>query len=332
MTYLYYYNSDTKENKKVLGLEESQQITKDTTVFFLKKEEVNDINLDNLEEFYSNIKFNLISRETVSLIGENNNIPEDILNNYYVEARLVSKGKNPHLIYLGNNKEYKPGHGKIHYPLGKYYIKLNSQKGQFDASFISLKEIDLSVFGCEIIFHTFEKIPEKSKILLEFKNGRGGENEVLSQADRYQKNAKVLFRDEEFYHIIIIRSDKLGLALKNKINKIDEKNFANFAILCLNSKLIICGKDISKISEESNDNSKKSKKSKTGSKGPKSETHISNPTEETTKLRNEFSQFKDLMSAIQQTLNLLTEQMKEINNKLNISSNDKNNNNNNNNI
>ena len=73
---------------------------------------------------------------------------------------------------MGNNKEYKPVHGKIHYPLGKYYIKLNSQKGQFDASFNSLEEIDLSIFGCEIIFQTFKKISGKSKILLyHSKNG-----------------------------------------------------------------------------------------------------------------------------------------------------------------
>ena len=157
LSYLYYNDLNTKTTKKILGLEETQQ-SDDTAKFFLENKKVNEIIETNEEHFFSDIKFNLISSKTISVIGENNNIPSQIFDNYYVKAKLLSKGNNPNVIFLDKNKEYKPGSGKIHYPLEKYYIKLKSQKGQIDASFISKKEFELKLLDCEIIYSNFENI------------------------------------------------------------------------------------------------------------------------------------------------------------------------------
>ena len=105
----------------------------------------------------------------------------------------------------------------------KYYIKLKSQKGQIDASFISKKEFELKLLDCEIIYSNFENIKENAKILFEFKNGDSGENKVISQANNYQINAKALFKGEPFYHIIIIRSRKLGNLLGEILDVIQKK-------------------------------------------------------------------------------------------------------------
>ena len=139
-----------------------------------------------------------------------------------------------------------------------------------------------------------------------------------------------MFKDKDVYHIIIIRSEKLGLALKNKINKIEEKNPTNLAILCLNNKLILFGKDFSEKSEESKESSKKSNKSKTGIIALKSETHSSKAREEEIKqLRNDFINLKNSVETsigelknfmdnsitkMYSLLNSLAEQVKKMNN------------------
>ena len=76
---------------------------------------------------------------------------------------------------------------------------------------------------CEIIYSNFENIKENAKILFEFKNGDSGENKVISQANNYQINAKALFKGEPFYHIIIIRSRKLGNLLGEILDVIQKK-------------------------------------------------------------------------------------------------------------
>ena len=44
-------------------------------------------------QFLQEIKFNIIFRETVSYIDENNNIPDSFCYNYYINNLLMTKGK-----------------------------------------------------------------------------------------------------------------------------------------------------------------------------------------------------------------------------------------------
>ena len=74
---LYYYNSKTKNKSMIQGFEETQPASKETTNFyFTEEEEENKImeneQIENKENFFYDIKFNLISNETISFIGENN--------------------------------------------------------------------------------------------------------------------------------------------------------------------------------------------------------------------------------------------------------------------
>ena len=181
-------------------------------------------------EFLQEIRFNLLARDTVSYMGENNNIPDIFFDNYYVDALLMTKGNEPYAIYLGNGKNRTPGQGKVHYSMKDYYVKLITITGQFDGVYINSKEIDLEEFKCDKLCNTFDKIPANSNILFEFKNGKRGENKVISQAIRYQENAKEMFGGDKFYHIIIVR-DKLFNALKENASRINSYNFSNFAIL-----------------------------------------------------------------------------------------------------
>ena len=65
-------------------------------------------------EFLQEIRFNLLARDTVSYMGENNNIPDIFFDNYYVDALLMTKGNEPYAICLGNGKNRTPGQGKVH--------------------------------------------------------------------------------------------------------------------------------------------------------------------------------------------------------------------------
>lgn len=242
---LNYYDADSnKKIENIKGFEETQQVSNDSAKFFLQKKDNKEQDFkDEKQAFFDDIKLNLISKETISFIGNNNNIPEDFFENYYVRAKLLSQGDYPYSICLGKDKENKPSTGTIHYPMEKYYVKLTLRKGQFDGVYSSEREIELSELKIDVIYKTFDKIPEKSKILFEFKNGNGGEDKVLSQAVNYQENAKALLNGMTFYHIIIIRSRKLRKALENLKKRIDNEKFTNFAILCLNDKLVICGEE-----------------------------------------------------------------------------------------
>ena len=80
LSILYYFDSGTQKTKKILGFKENHQLYNDSTKYFLENMEKN---------FYSDIKFNLISKKTISFIGENNNIPEKILDNYYGKTKLL---------------------------------------------------------------------------------------------------------------------------------------------------------------------------------------------------------------------------------------------------
>ena len=308
---LYFRNTENDEVEEVQGFEETQQTSNDTTKFFLKENEEKDIIRETKKEnetFFDEIKFNLISKETISFIGQNNNISPDILNDYYVKAKLLSKGNHPYMICLGKDKEYQPGSGKIHYPMEKYYIKLNSIKGQFDGAYRVLGEFNINKFGCDIIYTNISNIAKDSIILFEFKNGNSGENKVISQANKYQENAKVIFGDEDFYHIIIIRSEKLGDSLSGKKKQIEEKKFTNFAILGLKNQLRICQENLN-IAKRKKINPK-SKNSKSSQQG----TDISRLEEELKDMKNEI---KDMKNDIKNNLDLINKTLENINSRLN---------------
>ena len=133
-----------------------------------------------------------------------------------MKGKLLTKGKKPFVLSFGKDREYKIGEGIIHYPMENYYIKLSTIKGEFDGIYSSQKDFNLLDFHCRILFSQFDTIYENSKILFKFNNGKGGKNKIISQAINYQKNAKIIFKNEKYYHIIIIRSKELGNAFKPK--------------------------------------------------------------------------------------------------------------------
>ena len=242
---LYYKNTLNNTEDTARGIEESNYTSGDATkFFFIQDDEKNSKDIN--ETFIDTIKFNLLSSQTISLIGENNKIPEDILKNYYAKGQLFSKGKIPHMLSFVKYNECSGIEGKFHYPMKPYYIKLTSMKGQIDAAFISNSEINLVDFNCTKIYNNFETIPENSTILFEFKNGKSGDRKVITQAFKYQMNAKYILKNKTFYHIIIINTKELGNALEQYIKEnIDQiKKLINFAVLCLYSSNKICGKEL----------------------------------------------------------------------------------------
>ena len=242
---LYYKNTLNNMEDTARGIEESNYTSGDATkFFFIQDDEKNSKDIN--ETFIDTIKFNLLSSQTISLFGENNKIPEDILKNYYAKGQLFSKGKIPHMLSFVKYNECSGIEGKFHYPMKPYYIKLTSMKGQIDAAFISNSEINLVDFNCTKIYNNFETIPENSTILFEFKNGKSGDRKVITQAFKYQMNAKYILKNKTFYHIIIINTKELGNALENYIKEnIDQiKKLINFAVLCLYSSNKICGKEL----------------------------------------------------------------------------------------
>ena len=242
---LYYKNTLNNMEDTARGIEESNYTSGDATkFFFIQDDEKNSKDIN--ETFIDTIKFNLLSSQTISLIGENNKIPEDILKNYYAKGQLFSKGKIPHMLSFVKYNECSGIEGKFHYPMKPYYIKLTSMKGQIDAAFRSHSEIKIIDFQCKKIYSNFEIIPENSTILFEFKNGKGGERKVITQAFKYQMNAEYILKNKTFYHIIIINTKELGNALEQYIKEnIDQiKKLINFAVLCLYSSNKICGKEL----------------------------------------------------------------------------------------
>ena len=242
---LYYKNTLNNMEDTARGIEESNYTSEEATkFFFIQDDEKNSKDIN--ETFIDTIKFNLLSSQTISLFGENNKIPEDILKNYYAKGQLFSKGKIPHMLSFVKYNECSGIEGKFHYPMKPYYIKLTSMKGQIDAAFISNSEINLVDFNCTKIYNNFETIPENSTILFEFKNGKSGERKVITQAFKYQMNAEYILKNKTFYHIIIINTKELGNALEQYIKEnIDQiKKLINFAVLCLYSSNKICGKEL----------------------------------------------------------------------------------------
>lgn len=143
LTNLNYFDSETMKKESIKGFEETQQVSQDSTQFFLQKENESNSE-DNREAFFDDIKLNLLSKETISFIGSNNNIPEHFFEDYFIRGKLLSHGKYPYAICLGKGKENKPSTGKIHYPMEKYYIKLTLRKGKFDGAYSSIKDFELS--------------------------------------------------------------------------------------------------------------------------------------------------------------------------------------------
>jgi len=318
---LNYYDSKTKKSEKIIGFEETQQLPNNSTTLFLQNEDINKIleykNDDGA--FFNDIKLNLLSDKTLNFIGNINNIPKSYLDNYYVKGKLLSYGQYPYAICLGRDKESKPSTGIIHYPMQNYYIKLALRKGQFDGVYLSRNELELSIFKCEIIYNTFNKIPKDKFILFEFKNGNGGEDKLIIQAVNYQENAKVLLENKEFYHLIIIRSKKLKKALEKKKERIISKNLANFAILCLNNELEICGKKLKETQQVKVDakktGSKSSKKMESSScsksKSQSKETQENNNSL-LSQIMNELREMKSQMSGMKSQMSGMENQMKKI--------------------
>lgn len=87
---LYYYDFIKKKGTIVRALEESQLISNEATKFYFteEKEEANAINVQ--ETFINDIKLDLISNKAISFIGENNDIPAEYLQNYFVKGCLIS--------------------------------------------------------------------------------------------------------------------------------------------------------------------------------------------------------------------------------------------------
>ena len=206
---------------------------------------------EDLEEdmFLHEIKLNLLSKNTVSVVGENNNIPPDIFERYYFEAILMTKGNDePYALYLGKGKDNNPDNGNIHFIMDNYYVKFTVIKGQYDGAYINPTKINLKSFGCKIVCNTFDEIKENSNVLFEFKNGKGGEKKVISQAKRYQESAKIIFGENSFYHIIIVR-ENLGDILAKRMNKLQK--FKNFALLKLDNTQKIFGKPLNPFKDKS---------------------------------------------------------------------------------
>ena len=261
---LYYQNSNGEIEDVVRGIEESNYTSGEATKFFITKDD--EKNSTNPKEIFTDIiKFNLLSSQTISLIGKNDKIPDDFLKDYYAKGRLFWKGEIPYMLSFIKDNECSGKEGKFHYPMKSYYVKLTSMKGQIDAAFRSSSEIKLNDFKCDILYKKFETIPKDSTILFEFKNGKSGEKKVIAQAFKYQTNAKYILNEEKYYHIIIINTEELGSALKSyideNINEVSSLN--NFAVLCLNNSNQILGKELKsksqnpqKLKEDSQSNPK----------------------------------------------------------------------------
>ena len=134
---LYYYDFKSKRGVIVKGAKEDQKTSPETTKFYLTNGEEQDP--QNFQEtFINELKFDLISSQTISFIGDNNNIPTDILKSYYIKGNLISTGNNPYLLIFGKEKDINnKGEGKFHFSTKNYYIKLTSLKGQFDSAYKS---------------------------------------------------------------------------------------------------------------------------------------------------------------------------------------------------
>jgi hypothetical protein len=304
---LCYYDLKTGNHETIMGFEEEQQ-TKDATKFYFTEKEINNMQNKNSGEneglFLNEIKFNLISRETISFIGENNNIPEELLDDCYVKGKLLSKGNNLFALCFGKDKEFKIGQGIIHYPAKNYYIKLSTIKGEFDGIYTCKKDFKLLDFHCRKIFSQFDTIAGNSIILFEFKDGKSGEKKIITQAKNYQKNAKVIFKERKFYHIIIIRSKDLGDLVGEKINEelIQTNQFVNFAVLCLDSKLSICDESLIPLQEKPKEETKQpneGKKNNMELEISKLRTDVKNIDDKLNKLIEELGELRKNISTSQ---------------------------------
>ena len=320
---LYYQNSNGDIEDVVRGIEESNYTSGEATKFFITKDD--EKNSTNPKEIFTDIiKFNLLSSQTISLIGKNDKIPDDFLKDYYAKGRLFWKGEIPYMLSFIKDNECSGKEGKFHYPMKSYYVKLTSMKGQIDASFRSSSEIKLNDFKCDILYKKFETIPKDSTILFEFKNGKSGEKKVIAQAFKYQTNAKYILNEEKYYHIIIINTEELGSALKSyideNINEVSSLN--NFAILCLNNSKQILGKELKsksqnpqKLKEDSQSNPKI--KPDKDSKISDNSTEISTMKADIEDIKLNLKNLSNSFELIQQTLLKLSNSIEEIKNNKN---------------
>ena len=106
----------------------------------------------------------------------------------------------------------------------------------------------------QYLYNNFQTIPKNRIILFEFKNCKDGEKKMFKQVIDFQRNANFLFKNEEdFFHIIIIKTIDLGNSLKNYIsdpkNKSQIDSLRNIAVLGLNDINEICSKQFDNMSQ-----------------------------------------------------------------------------------
>ena len=146
---LYYQNSNGDIEDVVRGIEESNYTSGEATKFFITKDD--EKNSTNPKEIFTDIiKFNLLSSQTISLIGKNDKIPDDFLKDYYAKGRLFWKGEIPYMLSFIKDNECSGKEGKFHYPMKSYYVKLRRKKSDCSSIQISNK--------CKIYF-------ERGKVL-----------------------------------------------------------------------------------------------------------------------------------------------------------------------
>ena len=330
---LYYKNSISGNEDIVRGIEESNYTSGEATKSFITKDDEKN-SIYPKEIFTDIIKFNLLSSQTISLIGKNDKIPDEFLKDYYAKGRLFWKGEIPYMLSFIKDNECSGKEGKFHYPMKSYYVKLTSMKGQIDAAFKSTSEIKLDDFKCDILYKKFETIPKNSTILFEFKNGKRGERKVIAQAFKYQINAKYILNEEKYYHIIIINTEELGSALKSyideNINEVSSLN--NFAILCLNNSKQILGKELK--SKSQNPPKQKEDSQNNPQINPDKDSKISDICGEISTMKADIKDIKlnlknlsNSYELIQQTLLKLSNSIEEIKNSKNNSKVSNNNNN-----
>ena len=263
LTKLFYYDEKSKTNKIII-CSEDDEFQKEEKKDDSPEEEMekhdrmeNQLLNESEEVFIDEIKLNLISDKTISFYGKNNNIPQKYLQGY------KTKEKNNYLLSYGNDINIKSNKGKYHYIMDNYFIKFTSIKELYDNIYKnSEKEINLDDFKSKVIFKNFDFIPKNKIILFEFKNEIYEEKNLIQHVKRYQSLAKLVTKEKDIYHIIILTKCILENEILNYIDNnkslIDELN--KFAIICLDDQSEIYGEAISiSFSDESQKSSKSSK-------------------------------------------------------------------------
>ena len=103
--------------------------------------------------------------------------------------------------------------------MDNYYIKFTSIKELYDNIYKnSEKEINLDDFKSKVIFKNFDFIYKNKIILFEFKNEIYEEKNLIQHVKRYQSLAKLVTKEKDIYHIIILTKCILENEILNYID------------------------------------------------------------------------------------------------------------------